>query len=823
MKVSLQHLALLASAALLSAQAPAPAESAPAPVKPAATAPAATSTPAPGLAGAASSEETDEAPAVRTDSAPSEAQLTPPPDADKAPVPVGYVQVFNPAFPGLVPPTPVVHRGRRYALEDLAPYFASGKKKDAKDAFDKGQYTKARTLLEGEGDSPPVRYLRALSAVRAGDDKAAAAEMSALANDYPALKDRCLTHAGVALESQGRLDDAAKSFEQVPEGSRMYVDARLGLARVLRKKKDYDGAMAALTPLTQRAMTGWGRNVGAEALIATADLAVEKKDKNAERAALWRLWASQPLSPIVKQVEKRLKGQTPPTDAKVGRAEALIEAHRNKQGLAILEPMLPTLKLPDALACRAHFAFGKGQRKERQHTRAIQILTPVVEQCKDRDLLARAMYVLGSSRSIVDQYHGTDTYERLAKEFPDHSFADDALFYAADLYVKTGRPKEAMARLDEVARLYPKGDFLGEALFKAFWVARTAKVEDGGFSFLDRIEQQFANADESYDVERARYWRARTLEERGNIQGAAELMEQLAVEHPATYYGLMARTKLGELDKKRLEAVSPRIFDVPEAASPWPLFAGPMGDDPHFRAGVELLRLGFPDSVSSELMLVNRASQPPESMRLLVMVLSQSGDARSAHAIARLALRKDLSGRITAQTRPVWEVAYPNAFRDLIEKHTATAGVEPDLLQALMREESALDPKALSWAGAMGLTQLMPSTAKGVANELKVKKFTVESLLQPDLNIRFGAHYLGGLIKQFKGHTPYAVGSYNAGSGAVNRWRSANPQLPLDAWVEEIPIAETRGYIKRVLRSYSTYQLLYGRAPKAPVMPSASR
>lgn len=823
MKVSLQHLALLASAALLSAQAPAPVVPAPtAPTQAATPAPAVTTTPAPTPAPALT-EDTDQAPASRTGSAPTEAQLTPPPDADKAPLPGGYVEVLNPAFPGIVPPAPVVHRGRRYGLEDLTPYFNDGKAKDAKDAFDKGQYTKARTLLEGAGDSLPVRYLRALSAVRAGDDKAAATEMAALANEYPALRDRCLTHAGVALESQGRLDDAAASYQLVPENSRMYVDARLGLARVLRKKKDYDGAMAALTPLTLRAMTGWGRNVGAEALVATADLAVEKKDRAAERAALWRLWASQPLSPIIKQVEKRLKGQATPLDAKVGRAEALIEAHRNKQGLAILEPLLPQMKLPDPLACKAHFAFGKGQRKERQHTRAIQVLTPVVEQCKDRDLLARALYVLGSSRSIVDQARGTETYERLAREFPDHSFADDALFYAADLYVKTSRPKEAMARLDELARLYPRGDFLGEALFKAFWVARTSKAEDGGFSFLDRIEQQFATADESYDVERARYWRARTLEERGNIQGAVELMEKLAVDHPATYYGLMARSKLGELDPQRLERVSEQIFDVPEAASPWPLFAGPMGDDSHFRAGVELLRLGFPDSVSSELMLVNRTNQPAESMRLLVMVLSQSGDTRSAHAIARLALRKDLSGRITAQTRPVWEVAYPNAFRDLIEKHTAPAGVEPDLLQALMREESALDPKALSWAGALGLTQLMPSTAKGVARELKVKNFKVDALLHPELNIRFGAHYLGGLIKKFKGHTPYAVGSYNAGSGAVNRWRANNPALPLDAWVEEIPIAETRGYIKRVLRSYNTYQLLYGRVPKVPVMPSASR
>ena len=169
----------------------------------------------------------------------------------------------------------------------------------------------------------------------------------------------------------------------------------------------------------------------------------------------------------------------------------------------------------------------------------------------------------------------------------------------------------------------------------------------------------------------------------------------------------------------------------------------------------------------------------------------------------------------------MWEIAYPNAFRELIEKHTRTAGVEPDLLQALMREESALDPKALSWAGALGLTQLMPYTAKGVAQQLKIKNFRVEALLEPDLNIRLGAHYLGELIKKFDGHTPFAVGSYNAGSGAVNRWRSERPGMPLDAWVEEVPIAETRGYIKRVLRSYNTYQLLYGRPAKVPVVKTA--
>jgi soluble lytic murein transglycosylase len=775
---------------------------------------------------APSSEEPSAAPQAQTQNAPSEAQLSPPPDSEKVLVPPGYVEVLNPAFPDPPPPAPVqprLFKGRAYGLDDLSPYFAEGKRKEAKEAFDKGFYTRARDLLGKEGNSLPVRYLRALSAVRAGDDKRAAEEMTALAEDYPELRDRCLTHAGVALESLGRFNDAAVLLAQVPDSSRLYADARLALGRVLRKAKDPDAALAALTPLSSRASPSWGRNVGAEALLASADIAAEKKDKAREREFLWRLWASHPLTPLAKQAEKRLKGQQAPLEMKVVRGEQLIELNRNRQGLDVIEPLLPQLKLPDALACRAHFAYGKGQRKERQHTRAIAALTPVVDKCKDRDLLPRALYVLGSSRSIVDQTRGTETYERLAREFPEHSFADDALFYAADLYVKTGRLELAAQRLKELAKLYPQGDFLGEALFKDFWISRTLRAEDGGLASLVEIEKRFADADETYDFERARYWRARTLQDRGDAKGAADLFEQLAVEHPTTYYGLMARTMLGSLEPARLKRVEPQLdFTKQERREPWPLHAGAMEKDPHFTAAVELLRLGFPEAVSSELLAVNRANLPSENVRLLVLMLALSGDERAAHAVARVALRRDLSGRITPETRPVWEVAYPNAFRDLIEKHTSAAGVEPDLLQALMREESALDPKALSWAGALGLTQLMPSTAQAVARQLKLKKVSNQSLLEPDLNIKLGAHYLGSLVKRFSGHTPFAVGSYNAGPLAIDRWRADRPGMPLDAWVEEVPIAETRGYIKRVLRSYNTYQLLYGRPAKAPAV-QASR
>ena len=101
---------------------------------------------------------------------------------------------------------------------------------------------------------------------------------------------------------------------------------------------------------------------------------------------------------------------------------------------------------------------------------------------------------------------------------------------------------------------------------------------------------------------------------------------------------------------------------------------------------------------------------------------------------------------------------------------------------------------------------------------LKIKRPTQAQLLDPDLNIRIGAAYLSGLVSQFKGVKPYSVASYNAGPGAVNRWRKDMPAAEVDEWVENIPLTETRGYVKRVLRSYNTYKLLYG-SPEAVTAP----
>lgn len=733
-----------------------------------------------------------------------------------------FIEVPNPAFPS--PPVRAIsiERGTRIEEADLAPWFATGKRAEAKAAFDAARYDKARALLDTEGEQAPVRYLRALAAFRAGDHAFASKEFTELAKVYGPLADRCRVNGAQAFEALRDYASAATLYAAVPEGARLWADARMGLSRCRRLARNFAGAVDVLKTFVDRPAPPYGRDLGAEALLFLADAWGAKKEKDPkdkkaptlEREALLKLWAQHPVHPWEPKAAARLGDLTKlPTEWKVARGEALIEAHRNVQGLAVLEPLLPALKLPDPVACRAHAAFGKGQRKQRKHARAVEVLSAVVKDCKDPDLRARALYTYSYSKGILEPLASIAPWLQLSAQFPGHPYADDALFFAADALQKGGQLEKALETYDALVARYPDGDQLAEALFRQFWILRQqGKLELAG-ARLDAISRRFVIAADAYERERADYWRGRMLEDAGDAKGAAAAYAAILHQHPASYYGLQSSERLGALDPAEAARVAEATRPPASGAPVFPLYTGPLGEDRGFASAVELLRLGLTDQVSTEVLGLDRAGLPPDSVRLLVIILSRAGEQRAAHGVARLWLKGDLSGRITAENRTYWEIAYPNAFRDLILQHSgASGGLDPDLLQALMREESALDPRALSWAGALGLCQLMPTTAWGVAAQLKLKRPTTAALLEPDLNIRLGARYLADLLKRQKAVRPYALASYNAGEGAVARWRRAAPNATLDEWVEMIPLAETRGYVKRVLRSWVTYKLLYGAA-----------
>lgn len=701
---------------------------------------------------------------------------------------------------------------RRYVEADLAPYFATPELAAAKALLERGRHARARALLRG--DALPVRYLRALAGLET-EPATAAAELRVLAGDWPAMRDHCLFEAARALERLRKRSAAAAAYGEVSPGSALYAEARLARSRVMERALDLDGALEALTAVRELPATPRNDAVRRRALLAAARLCQKRLDYPGEHRAMLELWATSPHSHEASAVWERLRQLPIPNRWRLRRAEAFLSFHDNLEAMRLARQVKTVL--PDEQACRAAYLIGNALRKERRHWKAIGALAPMVEACKDSELRPQAMYVLAYSRSIVARDDAVRTYEALARDYPEHPFADDALFLAAELDTRAGRSARALERLELVASRYAAGNFAPEALFLLAWQRRGAGEAKLAIEALDRLAR-LAGLGREQRL-RASYWRARTLADGKD----AAALRTLAGEYPASWYGLLARQRAPAEGQPPAPSGTGALTCA--EVSPWPLEAGPLGTNPHFLAGVELLRMELPGA-AEELLAVDRRGLPEDAARLLTEALRRTGRGRAAAYVARTTLGPGLSGGPGETAADVWRATYPRPFRKLVQRWARAAGVDPDLLQALIREESLFDRWARSPTGALGLTQLMPGTARHVARRLALENVNPEALHRPELNIRLGAAYLAELLSRFGGSKVRAVAAYNAGPETVSRWIRERPGDELDEWVERIPAAETRDYVKNVLGSYAAYRLVYGGTAPAleePPGPMAAR
>ena len=153
------------------------------------------------------------------------------------------------------------------------------------------------------------------------------------------------------------------------------------------------------------------------------------------------------------------------------------------------------------------------------------------------------------------------------------------------------------------------------------------------------------------------------------------------------------------------------------------------------------------------------------------------------------------------KTEPSWyaRLWYPLRYATIVRVHARENRLEPALLAAVIETESKFDPEARSSAGAVGLMQLTPPTAKGIAEETHGTKFRLSDLTNPDINVRYGAWYLEHLVQKY-GDEKLALAAYNAGEANVDRWQSLH---------ERIQFPDTRAYVDKVERLEKLYRRIY--------------
>lgn len=293
------------------------------------------------------------------------------------------------------------------------------------------------------------------------------------------------------------------------------------------------------------------------------------------------------------------------------------------------------------------------------------------------------------------------------------------------------------------------------------------------------------------------YWISRIDRTQESGEARPDFEQALATRFPFTYYGLLARRGPGGTGDPAGPAVEP-------------IDGTTMPDFTASARAAELVLLGWRDAARDELLLATRRS-PPGSDRAAEVAdaLAALGADDEALRVVRRYFAPALERGDAALRPSVWRRAYPGHLLAAI--HTrAEDRVDPFLVAGLIREESVYDSRALSPVGAIGLMQLMPETGRRVARQVGLSDFAVEQLYTPEVNLTLGVRYLGDLLERFAGNEAYAVAAYNAGPEAVTKWLETGPPRSIEEFIEEIPFTETRGYVKRVLRSAWLYRALYG-------------
>lgn len=301
------------------------------------------------------------------------------------------------------------------------------------------------------------------------------------------------------------------------------------------------------------------------------------------------------------------------------------------------------------------------------------------------------------------------------------------------------------------------------------------------------FEALYENVESPISKARGAYWAGRASEGFTDKSISKNWYES-AAKHQTVYYGQLAGAKLGRAEALQ-NAAPPSLTQQDRTA-----FSG----RELIQAANLFHRAGMEDESSRFLRAFIEDEGSAKAYRYAADLAIQNGQRRDAIRISKKATQKGLF--LTAQSYPV------------ITDQLKGIDLEWALVHAIIRQESMFDVKAQSPAGAKGLMQLMPATAKNTARKMGIPHTTAMLTTNPNHNIRLGSRYLSDMVQRYNGSYPMAIAAYNAGPGRVDQWIKTfgDPRLGqvdwID-WIELIPIYETRNYVQRVLEGVYVYRL----------------
>lgn len=399
---------------------------------------------------------------------------------------------------------------------------------------------------------------------------------------------------------------------------------------------------------------------------------------------------------------------------------------------------------------------------------------------------------------------GIQDFLALADRYPEKAQTPSALFTAGELleWEDLRRAAETYRRL---LALYPASQAAQEAQFRLGLLAYAAGDLEGALANWQTLADHDA---------RAAFWVGKARADQGDLPAAREAWLKAQRLDPHGFYGIRARESLTGTSpiSTPIEPISlPSLNREPieewlkQRGESWEQASTRLVTSGATQRVLFLLELGRREEAGWELAAAqDELRSDPAALLTLGWLLLERGEAAFAYQIAT-----NLANQGVVPFAVLAPFLYPVPYPEALLQSAQRFSLDPLLVAALIRQESAFEPSALSPAGARGLTQVLPSTAAGIVHELGIAKWNPDSLFTPATSLLLGSAELARRLTQYHGQLFFTLAGYNAGDGAVQEWRTHWASDDPDLFVERIPYDETAAYVRSVYTNYRLYQALY--------------
>ncbi|MGH7466539.1 MAG: transglycosylase SLT domain-containing protein [Longimicrobiales bacterium] len=485
-----------------------------------------------------------------------------------------------------------------------------------------------------------------------------------------------------------------------------------------------------------------------------------------------------------------LRGLHPEHHLRIGRT--YLRFGNFSRGMGGLNAYLASGVAPPDSAARIRLEMGRAYFDGRDYDRAQDELMHAARA--ETSVSPLALYLAGRAQyRDGDELAGRRTLHQVVDRYPDQSVSSQALVLLGDLSQDDNETESAQVYFRRATQVAPTSESAGLAHMRLGAIA----LGQGDYAGAAALLADYRNAfPAGARHQQATYWLGRTqLALDDTLQANANLRKARDLD-PFSFYGMRAAETINEAVIHQRLAPDPTSSPVNKQSVDAALLR------------FDLMRsVGWNEAANFELERMREFFyDEPGAFYALAEGLNQRNRTSVGIAMGRELARREGG----TWNRRSLRIVYPLPYRDLIEKHARSRGINPFFMAALIRQESMFNPAATSSVGARGLMQVMPSTGRSLARSLGIRRFNATMLFTPETNLRIGSRFLADQIKSWGGRTDFVLAAYNAGPSRVQRWRQFPEARDADLFLERIPFEETRDYVRIVQLNARIYQTLYG-------------